>query len=200
MSQPDKSKFGESQEPFDGFDDVAEGITEPHPHPPIPDIYSKKTGRGLAFTVLIVTVALAGAYLYVNHIKARAQAELTAATEAKLKEPPTVEVISVALAPASQPLRLPGGTLGLVPIVDLRTSQRVYHEVACRYRRQGQKGSGSRYYRHARTRRPARSRARAAQGSRGGNPRQGSRCGLCQDDFRPLARIGQGRGVRARAR
>jgi RND family efflux transporter MFP subunit len=112
LSQPDAAKEGKIQEPFDGFDDVAEGITEPHPHSPIPSSASKGTGRSLAASALLLTLGLGGAYFYVNAIKAKAQAELAAATEAKVKEPPTVEVVTVTQAPPSQPLRLPGGTEG----------------------------------------------------------------------------------------
>ncbi len=112
MSQPDVSKGGESQEPFDGFDDVAEGITEPHSHPRIPNTFGKGTGLRLAASALILTLGLGGAYFYVNTVKARGQAELAAATEAKVKEPPIVEVVTVTVAPPGQPLKLPGGTEG----------------------------------------------------------------------------------------
>ena len=57
-------------------------------------------------------MAFGGAYFYVNTIKAKDQAELAAATEAKVKEPPAVEAVTVTQAPPSQPLRLPGGTEG----------------------------------------------------------------------------------------
>ena len=110
MSQPNENKH--DTEPFDGFDDVAEGITEPHPHPPIPFGSSKGTGRRLAISALVLTVVLGGAYLTVSFMKTREQAGLAAATEAKVKEPPAVEVITVTLAPPTQPLRLPGGTEG----------------------------------------------------------------------------------------
>ncbi len=112
MSQPDPSKSGKSQEPFDGFDDVAEGITEPHSHPAIPTSYGKGTGRMLAATALLLTAGLGGAYVYVNTIKASAQAELATATKAKVKEPPVVEAVTAVQAPPNQPLRLPGGTEG----------------------------------------------------------------------------------------
>ncbi len=112
MSQPDTPQTEKDTEPFDGFDDVAEGISKPHPHPPIPGSFSKGTGRKLAISAVILTVLLGGAYLFVSAIKAHQRAGLAAATEAKVNEPPAVEVISVALAPPSQPLRLPGGTEG----------------------------------------------------------------------------------------
>ena len=112
MSQPDTQPTEKGTEPFDGFDDVAEGISKPHPHPPIPVSFSRGTGRRLAISALILTFLLGGAYLYVCAIKAQQKSELAAATEAKVNEPPTVEVITVALAPPSQPLRLPGGTQG----------------------------------------------------------------------------------------
>ena len=112
MSQSDPSKSGKSHEPFDGFDDVAEGITEPHSHAAIPSAFAKGTGRRLAASALLLTVGLGGAYFYVNTIKAKEQAELAAATEAKVKQPPMVEAVTVTQAPPSQPLRLPGGTEG----------------------------------------------------------------------------------------
>lgn len=112
MSRPDPSESGKKQEPFDGFDDVADGITEPHPHAAIRGSFAKGMGRKLAISALLLTLGLGGAYVYVNAIKASAQAKLAAATEAKVKEPPTVEAVTVTKAPASQPLRLPGGTEG----------------------------------------------------------------------------------------
>jgi len=112
LSQPDPSKSGKSQEPFDGYDDVAAGITEPHSHAAIPTSFAKGTGRRLAATALLLTAGLGGAYFYVNSIKAKDQAELAAATEAKVKQPPMVEAVTVTQAPPSQPLRLPGGTEG----------------------------------------------------------------------------------------
>ena len=112
MSQPDPSKSGKSKEPFDGFDDVAEGITEPHSHAAIPSAFAQGTGRRLAASALLLTVGLGGAYFYVNSLKAKDQAELAAATEAKVKQPPMVEAVTVTEAPPSQPLRLPGGTEG----------------------------------------------------------------------------------------
>jgi RND family efflux transporter MFP subunit len=112
LSQPDPSKDGKSQEPFDGYDDVAEGITAPHSHPPIPGAFATGTGRRLAVSALLLAVGLGGAYFYVNAIKAKGQAELAADTEAKVREPPAVEVVTVSQAPPSQPLRLPGGTQG----------------------------------------------------------------------------------------
>ena len=104
LSQPDPSKNGKSQEPFDGFDDVAEGITEPHSHAAIPSAFAKGTGRRLAASALLLTVGLGGAYFYVNTIKAKDQAELAAATAAKVKEPPAVEVVDryPSLRPASR--------------------------------------------------------------------------------------------------
>ncbi len=112
MSQPDPFEHGKSQEPFDGYDDVAEGITEPHSHGAIPTSFAKGTGRRLAATALLLTVGLGGTYFYVNAIKAKYRAELAAATEAKIKQPPMVEAVTVTQAPPSQPLRLPGGTEG----------------------------------------------------------------------------------------
>jgi len=112
LSQPDPSKTGKSKQPFDGFDDVAEGITEPHSHAAIPSAFAQGTGRRLAVSALLLTVGLGGAYFYVNSLKAKGQAELAAATEAKVKQPPMVEAVIVTEAPPNQPLRLPGGTEG----------------------------------------------------------------------------------------
>ena len=112
MSQPDPSKDGKSQEPFDGYDDVAEGITKPHPHPPIAYSFTRGTGRKLAASALLLAIVLGGAYFYINAIKARGRAELAADTEAAVKVPPAVEAVVVSLAPPNQPLRLPGGTQG----------------------------------------------------------------------------------------
>ncbi|MGA8771111.1 MAG: efflux RND transporter periplasmic adaptor subunit [Rhodomicrobium sp.] len=112
MSQHKASKGGKQPEPFDGFDDVAEGITKPHSHPAIPMSSARGTGRRLAVSALLLALGLGGAYFYVNTIKAKDQAELAAATAAKVKEPPTVEVVTVTQAPPRQSLRLPGGTEG----------------------------------------------------------------------------------------
>ena len=112
MSQHKASNGGKKSEPFDGFDDVAEGITKPHSHPAIPMSSARGTGRRLAVSALLLALGLGGAYFYVNTIKAKDQAELAAATAAKVKEPPTVEVVTVTQAPPRQSLRLPGGTEG----------------------------------------------------------------------------------------
>ena len=151
MSQPDPSENGKSREPFDGYDDVAEGITEPHSHAAIPTSFAKGTGRRLAASALLLTVGLGGAYFYVNSIKAKDRAELAAATEAKVKQPPMVEAVTVTQVPAQPAAKAARRNRGLVSIQDLRTGQRIHHEVVCRYRRQGEEGSGSRDYRHART-------------------------------------------------
>jgi RND family efflux transporter MFP subunit len=90
----------------------SERAAEPHPHAPIPGSSARGTGRRLAAAAILLTVALGGAYVYVNILKAKGEAELAAATEAKVKEPPAVEVVTVTQAPPSQPLRLPGGTEG----------------------------------------------------------------------------------------
>ena len=121
MSQPDPSRRGKSQEPFDGFD-------EPHSHAAIPTTFAKGTGRRLTASALLLTVGLGGAYFYVNSIKTKDQAELAASTEAKVKEPPTVEVVTVTQAPPSQPLRLPGGTEGWYQST---IYGRVSYEVVC---------------------------------------------------------------------
>ncbi|MGA7329488.1 MAG: efflux RND transporter periplasmic adaptor subunit [Rhodomicrobium sp.] len=111
MSKPDPSK-PDNSEPFDGFDDVAEGIDTPHPHEHISGTYKKGTGFRLAFSALVLLLGLGGAYVYIGGLKAKDEADLAAATEAKSKEPPIVQVITVTAAPATQPLRLPAETKG----------------------------------------------------------------------------------------
>ncbi len=111
MPKPDPSK-PDNSEPFDGFDDVAEGIDAPHSHEHISGTYKRGTGRRLAFTALILVLGLGGAYVYISGLKAKDETDLAAATEAKSKEPPIVQVITVTAAPATQPLRLPAETKG----------------------------------------------------------------------------------------
>ncbi len=113
MSQSDPSKPESSAEPpFDGFEDVAEGITETHHHPAISTSYRPGTGLRLASVATILALALGGAFLFVTSIKARDEAELSAATKAKAQEAPPVEVIAVNLAPPTQVLRLPAEARG----------------------------------------------------------------------------------------
>ena len=81
LSKPDPSQNANCPEPFDGFDDVAEGLEKPHPHPPIPSAYARGTGRRLAASAIILTVAFGGAHIYVNSIKAQEEAGLAAGPE-----------------------------------------------------------------------------------------------------------------------
>ncbi|HZV20317.1 MAG TPA: efflux RND transporter periplasmic adaptor subunit [Hyphomicrobiales bacterium] len=98
--------------PFDGYDDVAEGITEPHSHPKIPTSYKPGTGRRLITFAVAVTIALAAGYVFVSGIKANDEDQLAASTEAKLKAPPTVEVVTVTAAADGEGLRLPAEARG----------------------------------------------------------------------------------------
>lgn len=114
MSQSDspEAKGASSPRPFDGFDDVAESVTEPHAHPVISDEYNSGTGRRLIAVAIIFAIALGGAFFYVSGIKAQYKEQLAAATEDKEKEPPAVEVITVTRAPSAQPLTLPAEARG----------------------------------------------------------------------------------------
>jgi RND family efflux transporter MFP subunit len=113
LSQSDPTKDPHASEPpFDGYDDVAEGITEVHHHPSVPTTYNSGTGFRLAAAAITLAIVLGVGFFFVTGIKARDAAELSAATEAKSKEPPPVEVITVRLAPATQVLRLPGEARG----------------------------------------------------------------------------------------
>jgi RND family efflux transporter MFP subunit len=113
LSQSDPSKTAKNNEPpFDGFDDVAEGITEPHAHPAVPTGYRPGTGFRVATIAVILTIVLVGAFVFVSAIKARNETQLSDATEAKSKEPPVVEAITVTLAPPVQKLRLPAEARG----------------------------------------------------------------------------------------
>lgn len=98
--------------PFDGYDDVAEQVTEPHAHPVISDTYKSGTGSRMTVFAVILAVALGGAYLMVSGIKSQNETRLAATTEAKAKEPPIVEVTTVAAAPPNQSLILPGESRG----------------------------------------------------------------------------------------
>ena len=91
---------------------MAEGVTKPHPHPAIPDGYTSGTGSRMMVAAAVLAVTLAGAFVLVSGIKAHEQAELAAATEAKMQEAPIVEVMTVGAAPPAEMLRLPGEARG----------------------------------------------------------------------------------------
>ncbi|MGO9483232.1 MAG: efflux RND transporter periplasmic adaptor subunit [Rhodomicrobium sp.] len=113
MSQSDQPKPAKRpKQPFDGYDDVAEGVTEPHTHPVIADEYTSGTGRKLIISAIVLAVVLGGAFVLVGGIKAHDQAQLAAATEAKTQEAPVVEVMTVGAAPPVQTLRLPAEARG----------------------------------------------------------------------------------------
>ena len=113
MSQSEPPKTEAPKEPpFDGFEDVAEGITETHHHPAIPTTYKPGTGFRLASVATILVIALGGAFLFISSIKARDEAGLSDATKAKSQEAPPVEVVTLTLAPPTQVLRLPAEARG----------------------------------------------------------------------------------------
>src|SRR5215472_16293330 len=112
LSQSDPSKIGDSDRPFDGYEDVAEGAPEPHKHPVIPDTYKSGTGFRLTVLALLLTMGLGTAFFFVSGIKAQDEAQLAAATEAKMKEPAVVEVMTVTAAPPDPALRLPAEARG----------------------------------------------------------------------------------------
>ncbi len=109
MSLPDKDK---PHKPFDGYDDVAESVAEPHTHALIADDYKRGTGAKLGAFAVIFAIALGGAFLFISGIKARDAGQLAADTDAKVKEPLAVEVITVTMSPPSQPLTLPAEARG----------------------------------------------------------------------------------------
>ena len=113
LSQSDQPKpANRPKQPFDGYDDVAEGITEPHTHPVIADEFTSGTGRKLMTAAIVLAVVLGGAFLLVSGIKAHDQAQLAAATEAKTQEAPIVEVMAVGAGAPEQTLRLPAEARG----------------------------------------------------------------------------------------
>ncbi len=113
MSQSDHQEpEHRSPAPFDGYDDVAEAVAEPHAHPAIADSYKSGTGFRMTVAAAVLAIVLAGTFLLMSGIKAQDKAQLAAATEARAKEPPIVEVMTVTAAPPAQPLTLPGETRG----------------------------------------------------------------------------------------
>ena len=99
---------------FDSFDDSAadEVVPEPHEHAPISTAYTKGTGRRIRFAAVVLAVALAAAFVFVQQIKSRKDMALASETAAKGEEAPPVEVIRVDMAPPTQTLTLPGETRG----------------------------------------------------------------------------------------
>ncbi len=113
LSQSDQSKIAKNQEPpFDGYDDVAEGISESHDHPDVPTTYKSGTGLRLGTVALALAIVLGGAFIFVSGIKAKDEAHLADATLAKSQQAAPVEVITVTLAPAAPKLRLPAEARG----------------------------------------------------------------------------------------
>ncbi len=112
MSQSEHPESAGTGRPFDGYDDIAEGVSEPHAHPVIPDGYKPGTGFRMMTSAIVLAIVLGGAFLFVSAIKAGDRSQLAAATEANVKEAPAVEVITVGLAPPTEGLTLPAETRG----------------------------------------------------------------------------------------
>ncbi len=112
MSQSDSNDLAKNEPPFDGYDDVAEGVVEPHAHPAVPGGYKSGTGFRLSSLAFLLFLALGGAFIFVSALKARDESQLAGATEAKAKEPLAVEAITVTAAPPMAALRLPAETRG----------------------------------------------------------------------------------------
>jgi RND family efflux transporter MFP subunit len=111
--QPENnSNDSNGSRPFDGYDDVAEGIAEPHSHPVIPDGYKSGTGYRLGISAAVLAIALGVAFVTLSGIKAGDRSQLAADTEAKAKEAPVVEVITVGGALPAQTLKLPAEARG----------------------------------------------------------------------------------------
>jgi RND family efflux transporter MFP subunit len=98
--------------PFDGYDDVAEGVKEPHAHGAIPASYRRGTGLRLALFAIILAGSLGGAFVYISGIKAGDESRLAAETKSRANEALAVEVVTVAPAPPDQVLRLPAEARG----------------------------------------------------------------------------------------
>jgi RND family efflux transporter MFP subunit len=74
--------------------------------------YSAGTGRRLSLVAAAIAIALTGAFLVVQHLKARHEAVLASEATAAADAAPPVEVIKVSSAPTGQALTLPGETEG----------------------------------------------------------------------------------------
>jgi RND family efflux transporter MFP subunit len=113
MHQPDTLNSPNPVEPaFDAFDETASDEPAPPHHVPVATGHAKATGRRIRFAAVTLAVALAGAFLVVQQIKARQESMLATATAARSEEAPAVEVMQVDLAPPTQVLTLPGETQG----------------------------------------------------------------------------------------
>jgi RND family efflux transporter MFP subunit len=115
VHQPDTVNPPKPVEPaFDAFDETASDEPAPphHGHVPVSTGNAKATGRRIRFAAVTLAVALAGAFLVVQQIKARQESALATATAARAEEAPPVEVMQVDLAPPTQTLTLPGETQG----------------------------------------------------------------------------------------
>ncbi|MGO8800705.1 MAG: efflux RND transporter periplasmic adaptor subunit [Roseiarcus sp.] len=75
-----------------------------------PTRFSRGTGRRILSVFVIIVLALGLGYLFVNHEKTTAEAQLADATRQNAAEPPTVDAVTVGLSPATQSLILPGET------------------------------------------------------------------------------------------
>ena len=72
--------------------------------------FSRGTGWRILVLFVLIIVGLGLGYLYVNHQKTVAGAQLADAARQDAAEPPTVDAVTVSLSPATQTLSLPGDT------------------------------------------------------------------------------------------
>jgi len=93
-------------------DGTASDEPVPQHHVPVATGHANATGRRIRFAAVTLAVALAGAFVVVQQIKARQESMLATATAARSEEAPQVEVMQVDLAPPTQVLTLPGETQG----------------------------------------------------------------------------------------
>ena len=99
-------------------DEAPDGTHRPIRRPPDPAAeeavkptrFSRGTGRRILSVFVIIVLALGLGYLFVNHEKTTAEAQLADATRQNAAEPPTVDAVTVGLSPATQSLILPGET------------------------------------------------------------------------------------------
>jgi RND family efflux transporter MFP subunit len=113
VHQPDNLNSPKPVEPaIEAHDETASDAPVPQHHLPVATGPAKATGRRIRFAAVTLVVALAGAFLLVQQIKARQESALATATATRSEEAPPVEVMQVDLAPPTQTLTLPGETQG----------------------------------------------------------------------------------------
>ena len=76
----------------------------------MPTSFAPNTGRKLRLIAVLVAVALLVAFFAAHHQRSTAQEELASETAARVAAVPPVDVVTVAPAPATRPLMLPGET------------------------------------------------------------------------------------------